>query len=98
MKLANTTRLAIQTTDLGRGGRTNRRSVRALNAHAFGVTKSSKRLVARWHLCPETNRLECAWSLEPGDDQLCRSRFPAARAGRRYRKGRFFKLSASSCH
>jgi len=72
MKLANTTRFAIQTDNLSRAERRNRPPVRRPITHALDVARLSNRLVARWHFCPETNRLECEWSLEPVlDDQLC---------------------------
>ena len=75
MKLVNTTRFVNQIHNLGRAERNNRRPVCRPSAHAPDLTRLSNRLVARWHLCPETNRLECAWSLEPVlDDQLCHSR------------------------
>ncbi len=34
-----------------------------------------RRLVAHWHVCPQTQRLECSWSLAvTPEGQLCRLR------------------------
>jgi hypothetical protein len=37
------------------------------------IWRRSGELVARWHVSPETGRIECSWSLEepPADDYLC---------------------------
>src|SRR5215831_5648098 len=82
MKLVNTTRFVNQTHNLGRAERNNRRPACCPSAHAPDVTRLANRLVARWHLRPETNRLECVWSLEPVlDDQLCHSGVQPRRQG-----------------
>ncbi len=37
------------------------------------VRPAPRRLVARWHVCPRTQRLECSWSLAvTPEGQLCR--------------------------
>ena len=38
-----------------------------------GMCRAPGRLVAKWHICPETQRLECSWSLEATatEGQLC---------------------------
>jgi len=73
MKLARTTRFVTYSNDLNRVSRDGRRPTRS-TTRAFS-TQRAGRLIARWHVCPETHRLECSWSLEPVacDDQLCRS-------------------------
>ena len=37
------------------------------------IRRAPGRLVAKWHICPETQRLECCWSLEAtaAEGQLC---------------------------
>jgi len=74
MKLAHTTRFVTYTNDLCHVSRNDRRPTRPITIRASSAQPSS-RLIARWHVCPETHRLECSWSLEPvaSDDQLCRS-------------------------
>ena len=39
------------------------------------IQGNPQRLVAHWHLCPRTQRLECRWCLEATavEGQLCRS-------------------------
>jgi hypothetical protein len=75
MKLARTNLFVICTNDLGRPGRNYRQPLR-LDAppRTFHMRRSSGRLAARWHICPQTHRLECSWSFEAAtlDDQLCR--------------------------
>ena len=74
MKLAGTTH--IVTHELSQGSRNSRRITRLASTRTFSIQRHPSRPVARWHVCPETQRLECAWSLEPAayEDQLCRSR------------------------
>jgi hypothetical protein len=56
-----------------------RRRVRAASVRyqtsrtRVGMCRAPDRLVAKWHICPETQRLECSWSLEAiaADGQLC---------------------------
>ena len=74
MKLARTTHFVIHTNDPNRGARNNRRLTRFATTRAFSIKR--RRVIARWHICPETHRLECSWSAEPvaSNDQLCRAR------------------------
>jgi len=73
MKLARTTLFVICTNDLDRAGRNYRQPRRPNATRTFDIRKSSSRLAARWHVCPQTYRLECSWSLAAAapDDQLC---------------------------
>jgi hypothetical protein len=73
MKLARTTLFVICTNDLGRAGRNYRQPPRPNATSTFDIRRP-RRLAAKWHVCPQTHRLECSWSLEaaPPDDQLCR--------------------------
>ena len=72
MKLARTTFFVI-TNDFRRAGRTYRQPSRPNVARTVNIRRTSTRLTARWHVCPQTRRLECAWSLEtaPSEGQ-CR--------------------------
>ena len=81
MKLARTNH--ILTHVLSRGSGNGRRMTRLVSTRAFSLQRHQSRLVARWHVCPETHRLECSWSLEPlaCEDQLCRSRSKRRRHG-----------------
>ena len=74
MKLARTALFVICTNDLDRAGRNYRQPRRPNATHTFDIRRSSSRLAARWHVCPQTHRLECSWSFEAAasDDQLCR--------------------------
>jgi hypothetical protein len=74
MKLARTNLFVICTNDLDRAGRNYRQSRRPNATRTFDVRRPSGQLAARWHVCPQTHRLECCWSLEAAapDDQLCR--------------------------
>src|SRR5262245_66017008 len=76
MKLANTTHYIACKNDLNRAGRNCPRPTRFTTSRTFNIRRPLTRVVARWHVCPKTHRLECLWSLEPMvcDDQLCRSR------------------------
>jgi len=65
MKLARTTRFVVYTNGLSRGSRNNRRPTRLATTPTFKIRHPSTRPVARWHVCPETHRLECFWSSEP---------------------------------
>jgi hypothetical protein len=46
---------------------------------SFIVRRTPNRLAAHWRICPQTQRLECSWSLEAAvsDDHLCH--FPIRR-------------------
>jgi hypothetical protein len=76
MKLAKTTHYIACKNDLNRAGRNCPRSTRFTTSRIINIRRPLTRVVARWHVCPKTHRLECRWSLEPMacDDQLCRSR------------------------
>src|SRR5215813_3275197 len=76
MKLAHINRFVALKTELGRGNRNCIRPTRLNTALTLKVRRPFTCLVARWHVCPETGRLECAWSLEPVacDGQLWRPR------------------------
>src|SRR5262249_51126314 len=76
MKLANTTYYIACKNDLNRAGRNCPRPTRFTTSRTFNIRRPLTRVVARWHVCPKTHRLECLWLLEPMvcDDQLCRSR------------------------
>jgi hypothetical protein len=82
MKLAHTTHSVACTNNVSRDSRNNRRLTRVATTRAFSVQPRSHRVISRWHVCPETRRLECSWSLEPSacDDQL--RRFATVPAGR----------------
>jgi hypothetical protein len=64
MKLAYTTHIAAYTNDPGRG-QNRRRPFHPTMTRAVGPQRRSSQLIARWHICTETNRLERSWSLEP---------------------------------
>ena len=74
MKLARTTFFVIRTMILSRAGRNYRQPPRPNATRTFDIRRPSSRLSAKWHVCPQTHRLECSWSLEVAalDDQLCR--------------------------
>jgi len=74
MKLARTTLFVICTSDLGRAGRNYRQPPRPNATRAFDIRRPPNRLAAKWHVCAETHRLECSWSIEEAtsDDQLYR--------------------------
>ena len=76
MKLAHTNRFVALKNELGRDNRNCVRPTRLKTTQALKIRRPLTRLVARWHVCPETRRLECAWSLEPVacDGQLWRPR------------------------
>jgi|SRR5215467_2637238 hypothetical protein len=63
MKLARTTFFVI-TSDLGRRGRTSRQLHRSNLTRVVDDRRPPNQLTARWHVCRQTGRLECAWSLE----------------------------------
>lgn len=63
MTLARTTLFVICTNDLGRAGRNYRQPPRPNAASTFDIRRS-RRLAAKWHVCPQTHRLECSWSFE----------------------------------
>ena len=72
MKLARTTFFVI-TNDFRRAARVYRQPSRPNVVRAVNIRRTSTRLTARWHVCPQTHRLECVWSLEtaPSEGQ-CR--------------------------
>ena len=74
MKLARTTLFFICTNAPDRAGQDYRQPRRANVTRTFDIRRPSTQLAARWHVCPQTHRLECSWSLEAAapDDQLCR--------------------------
>ena len=79
MKLAHGNLFIIRADVLGRGSQrrglaNSNATVRSKAKGAFKTRHSEGRLIACWHVCPQTRRLECRWSLEPlaSDDQLCR--------------------------
>jgi len=76
MKLAHTNRFVALKNELGRDNRNCIRPTRLNATQTLKVRRPFTRLVARWHVCPKTHRLECAWSVEPVacDGQLWRSR------------------------
>ena len=76
MKLAHTNRFVALKNELGRDNRNFIRPTRLSATQTLKVRRPFTRLVARWHVCPKTRRLECAWSVEPVacDGQLWRSR------------------------
>jgi hypothetical protein len=73
MKLAHTTFFIIRN-DLKRAGRNYRQLPRPNAIRTFDMRRPSSQLSARWHVCPQTHRLQCSRSLEVAapDDQLCR--------------------------
>jgi hypothetical protein len=82
MKLARTTFFVI-TNDCRRAGRIYRQPSRPNLARTVNIRRTSTHLTARWHVCPQTRRLECAWSLEtaPSEGQ-CRYAVQRWRSGR----------------
>ena len=72
MTLARTTLFVICTNDLGRAGRNYRQPPRPNAASTFDIRRS-RRLAAKWHVCPQTHRLD-AMVVRGGApyDQLCR--------------------------
>jgi len=65
MKLAHTNRFVALKNELGRDNRNCIRPTRLNATQTLKVRRPFTRLVARWHVCPKTRRLECAWSVEP---------------------------------
>ena len=56
-------------------GLLNSNSVRRSNSnYTFAPRRTTGRLAAHWHVCPQSRRPECSWSLETAvsDGQLCR--------------------------
>jgi hypothetical protein len=79
MKLASENLFIVRTDAIGRANQ--HRGLPNLNGmphskvtRVFNIRRPAGRLTARWHVCPETHRLECLWSYEaaPSDDQLWR--------------------------
>ena len=65
MKLANTTSFLFRRPNtFGRAGRIHRGPPHSDLASSVKIGRAPNRLTARWHICPETSRLECVWSLE----------------------------------
>lgn len=94
MKLANTTHFIARKSDQNRAGRNYLRPIRFITTRTFNIRRPSTQLVARWQVCPMTQRLECVWSLEHVvfDDQLCRSRSGRQRHRRAATGGRQWQL------
>ena len=90
MKLARTTLFVICANDLDRTGRNYRQPPRPNAIRAFDIRRPSSRLAAKWYVCPQTHRLECAWSFEllASDDQLCRHATQRRLHGQASRRGR----------
>ncbi len=46
---------------------------RSNSVHPIKIWRPSGGLVARWHVSPETGRIECCWLLDepPANDNLC---------------------------
>jgi hypothetical protein len=88
MKLAHTNHFAAVKNELGRDSRNHIRATRRNTTQILKVRRPLTRLVVRWHVCPKTGRLECAWSLEPVacDGQICRLRARVRRHGRGQRR------------
>jgi hypothetical protein len=89
MKLAHTNHFVARKYELGRDNRNHIRPARLATTQILKNRRPLIRLVARWHICPTTRRLECTWSLEPVgcDSQLCRSRTHKRGYGRGVRLG-----------
>ena len=89
MRLARTTHSVVCTNYVSRGSRNNRPLTRVATTRTFSVKRRSQRVIARWHVCPNTRRLECSWALEPlaCDDQLCRFQPQKRSDGRAHRRG-----------
>jgi hypothetical protein len=64
----------------GRMGVPRASAIRVLN-----IRRPSRRLVAGWHISPETGRLECRWSLKDSsaDDPSCSQTHRAMGGSRR---------------
>jgi hypothetical protein len=81
MNLALATRSIFRRIDAFDRARPHRRAASPNDIHRSNVVRMHvpqhppRRLAARWHLAPETGRLECRWSLEdaPADDQSCQT-------------------------
>ena len=87
MKLASTT-FFISTSDIGRHGRTSRHLHRSNLTRVVNDRRPPNQLTAQWHICPQTGRLECAWSLKaaPSKGQCRLSRQSRPLLGRRHRR------------
>jgi hypothetical protein len=79
MKLARANLFIVRNDALGRSAQHRGLPVwagarRATSIHPFSIRRTSGRLAAQWHVCPRTQRLECAWALEAlaPDGQLWR--------------------------
>jgi hypothetical protein len=69
------------------GGQPNSNGMRRrLSNRISAIRRPAGRLVAQWHVCPRTQRLECSWSLEAAasDGQLWR--YPMQRRRGRTRR------------
>jgi hypothetical protein len=94
MKLARANLFVVHNDGLDRTA-PRRRLAASTGAHRqsskypFIIHRAPKRLAAHWHICPQTQRLECAWSLEANSEvQLCR--YPIRE--RRIRKRRLSQI------
>jgi hypothetical protein len=79
MKFTRAPLTIVCTNDFIRAGRSCRQPGRPAVGRKSTMRRLPSRLVARWHVSPLTQRLECAWSLEHSDGQLCRSHGQIAR-------------------
>jgi hypothetical protein len=78
MKLARATLSIVRIDAVDRPGPHRRRpgpgiQLRSNTIHPIKTCRPAGILVARWHVSPETGRVECRWLLEqpPADDYLC---------------------------
>lgn len=91
MKLARANLFIIRNDILGRAG-PHRRLLASTSARRptsnrlWVIRRTAGRLVAQWHVCPRTQRLECSWSLDAtaSDGQLWR--YPMQRRRGRTRR------------
>lgn len=75
MKLARTAFVVLRNDDPRRDVRNFRRTTRPNIAPTAAVRRPvALRLTATWRLDPQTQRLECSWSMEPvaADEQISR--------------------------
>ena len=78
MKLARANLTLVHIDAVGRTGQRRDRSVAGIrlpsnSAHPRRISRPCGELVARWHVSPETGRVECRWmpELPPADEYLC---------------------------
>jgi hypothetical protein len=58
--------------------------LRTTSTRPLKARQNAGRLVAHWHVSPETGRIECCWSVDeaPADGSLCRRRANSTRRSR----------------